>query len=132
VVSPFVTISNAFRSYQLNGQIESRDIAWDSSAFIFLVPTDFERPFVDALDFTSPNTALSKGRPNYGTANQAEPGSPRRISPHFLTSGERRSCALFRTSIPSHLHPWHGLSEFMSKTSDLFLESNRFMPSGFF
>jgi hypothetical protein len=56
VVSPFVTISKAFRSYQLNGPIESRDIAWDSTAFIDLVPTDFERPFVNALDFRSPNS----------------------------------------------------------------------------
>jgi hypothetical protein len=86
VVSPFVTISKAFRRYQLNGQIESRDISTDSGTLINLVPTDFKRPFVDALDFTSPNAALTKGCPNDGTANQAEQGSPHRIDPHLLTS----------------------------------------------
>jgi hypothetical protein len=56
VALPFVTISKTFRSYQLNGPIESRDISWESTAFIDLVPTDFERPFVNALDFRSPNS----------------------------------------------------------------------------
>lgn len=54
------------------------------------MPTDFERPFVDALDFTSSNTALTEGCHNYGTANQAEPGSRRRINPPFLYLGRAK------------------------------------------
>jgi hypothetical protein len=64
----------AFCRHPLNGQIESRDIATDSGTLINLVPTDLKRPFVDALDFTSPNAALTKTCPNDGTTNQAEQG----------------------------------------------------------
>lgn len=81
VVSSFVTISKAFCSYQLNGQIESRAVATDSSTSIDLMPTDFEWPLVDAPDFTHPNTASTKSCPNDKTAHPSELGPPARINP---------------------------------------------------